>query len=196
MVTSARGRKCDFPLVSNSISLTSSSFYDFNDHLADSTNPFMTSCPIACSCTDLINCFTTLKLTSASRSAILLPSVPDLYIRLGQAALASEILKTFWSFSVKLSNAMLKAPLIHPMQLLQSAACIFFWVSPEGSVSFRISFTFSSDLHKALYQMELFFILFSVLLQRLTRSDSWRKCPAALPQPRSGKIVEHHVLIY
>ena len=120
MVTSLAGRSA-ISVVSEPISLTSSSFTILMT-ICPGFSPFMTSCPTACSCTDLINCFTTLKLTSASRSAILTSFSAVLTSAAVRRPLLLRFLKTFWSFSVKLSNAMLKAPLIYPMQLPQSAA--------------------------------------------------------------------------
>ena len=68
--------------------------------------PFMTSAPTALSSTVLINCFTTLKLTSASKSAILTSFRAAFTSSSVRRPLLRRFLNTFCSFSVKLSNAM------------------------------------------------------------------------------------------
>ena len=65
-----------------------------------------TSCPMARSCTDLINCLTTLKLTSASSNAILTSFKAAFTSASVKRPLFLRFLKTFCNFSDKLSNAM------------------------------------------------------------------------------------------
>ena len=68
-------------------------------------SPFMTSEPIARSSTDLMNCLTTLKLTSASNSAILTSFSAILTSSSVRRPLLFSFLNTFWSLSVRLSKA-------------------------------------------------------------------------------------------
>ena len=71
---------------------------------------FKTSWPTAFSCTELMNCFTTLKLTSASRSAIftsLSPAFTSLSVR---RPFPVRFLNTFCNLSAKLSKAIQNLP--------------------------------------------------------------------------------------
>ena len=67
--------------------------------------PFMTSLPIARSSTAFTNCLTTLKFTSASRSASLTSFNAVLTSSSVRRPLPRRFLKTFCNLSVKLSNA-------------------------------------------------------------------------------------------
>ena len=68
-------------------------------------SPFRTSDPIALSSTDLTNCLTTLKLTSASSNAIFTSFRAVLTSASVRRPLLLRFLNTFCSLSVKLSNA-------------------------------------------------------------------------------------------
>ena len=84
------------------------------------------------------------------------------------------------------------------MQLLQSAAShllsgITGWVCQLSDPRLHSS----PDLHKALYQMKLFFILFQCLVAASDQIvNSLAEMPRAAATSLRGKIVEHHVLIY
>ena len=68
-------------------------------------SPFITSWPMALSSTDLMNCFTTLKLTSASKSAIFTSFKAVFTSSSVSLPLLRKFLNTFCNLSVKLSNA-------------------------------------------------------------------------------------------
>ena len=91
-------------VVSLPISFTSSSFTILIT-IWPGFRPLITSCPIACSCTDLVNCFTTLKFTSASNRAIFTSLRASLTSSSVRRPLLRNFLNTFCSLSVKLSNA-------------------------------------------------------------------------------------------
>ena len=93
-------------VVSDPIRLISSSFTILIT-ICPGFRPFMTSWPIARSCTLLMKSFTTLKLTSAASNARLISFKASLTSSSVRRPLLLRFLNTFWSFSVKLSNAML-----------------------------------------------------------------------------------------
>ncbi len=68
-------------------------------------NPFITSCPMARSCTVLINCLTTLKLTSASNRAIFTSFKAAFTSSSVSLPLLLKFLNTFCNFSDRFSNA-------------------------------------------------------------------------------------------
>ena len=102
-VSSLPGLKA-ISVVSEPISLIISSFTILMT-ICPGLRPFMTSCPIALSWTLFVNCLTTLKLTSASRSAILTSLRAAFTSSSVSFPLLRRFLKTFCSFSDKLSNA-------------------------------------------------------------------------------------------
>ena len=91
-------------VISEPISFTSSSLTIFIT-ICPGCRPFSTSVPTACSCTELINCFTTLKLTSASRRAIFTSLSPALTSASDKRPFPVRFLNTFCSLSAKLSKA-------------------------------------------------------------------------------------------
>ena len=94
-------------VISDPISLTSSSFTIFIT-ICPGFRPFKTSCPTALSCTELINCFTTLKLTSASSKAILTSLSPAFTSASDRRPFPVRFLNTFCSLSARLSKAIRK----------------------------------------------------------------------------------------
>ena len=94
-------------VVSEPMSLTISSFTILIT-ICPGFSPFITSEPIARSCTALVNCFTTLKLTSASSRAIFTSFSAAFTSSSVSLPLLRRFLNTFWSFCERLSNAILQ----------------------------------------------------------------------------------------
>ena len=93
-------------VVSEPINFTSSSFTILIT-ICPGFRPFITSCPTARSWTFFIKSLTTLKLTSAAKSARLISFNASFTSSSVKRPLLLRFLKIFWSFSVKLSNAIL-----------------------------------------------------------------------------------------
>ena len=93
-------------VVSEPMSLTISSFTILIT-ICPGFKPFITSWPIARSCTSLMNCFTTRKFTSASKRASFTSFMATFTSSSVRRPLPRRFLNTFCSFSVKLSNAIL-----------------------------------------------------------------------------------------
>ena len=83
-------------------------------------SPFITSVPIALASTDLTNCFTTRKLTSASKRAILTSFRAVLTSSSVSRPFPRRFLNTFWSLSVKLSNAIHTISFADSLQFFQN----------------------------------------------------------------------------
>ena len=174
-------------VVSEPMSFTSSSFTIFIT-ICPGVRLVRTSCPTARSCTELMNCFTTLKLTSASRSAIFTSFSAVFTSASVKRPLPLKFLKTFCNLSAKLSNAMKTLPLAYSFPISSEIASILsirdrspsflYWPASSliSSTIFFVWLNFSTSFSFSSYPER-------ILSQRFTRS-----CTPCLLIPCSSAI--------
>ena len=142
-VTSLAGRSA-ISVVSDPIRFTSSSFTILIT-IWPGFSPFITSWPIARSWTAFINCFTTLKLTSASRRASFTSFSAVLTSASVSLPLPRRFLNIFCSLSDKLSNAIVTSTVSRFYNSFSSSSEIFL-TSSGSSAAILMASTFSFRL--------------------------------------------------